>query len=272
MSKKWTEKEIDFLIENYNKGAKYCSDFLDRKIYAIRKKANMLNISYVKNRGIYEKEFLSKIISESSSYKESLVKMGLRAAGGNYKILKKYIDIYNISIEHFESAKEVAKRNLLKEKKSLDEILVQNSTYSRTHLKKRLYDDGILERKCKLCGQGEEWNGMKISLIIDHINGIYDDNRLENLRIVCPNCNAGLDTHVGKNKKKISNFCVCGSEINKNSKKCIICNRIDFRKVIRPSVEELLKEIEEYGYVATGKKYGVSDNAVRKWIKNKNIE
>lgn len=53
-----------------------------------------------------------------------------------------------------------------------------------------------------MCGQGEEWNGKKMSLILDHINGVHNDNRLENLRIVCPNCNATLDTHCGKNNKK----------------------------------------------------------------------
>lgn len=203
MSKKWTEEEVNFLIENYKKeGAKYCSDILNRKIYAIRKKANMLNISYVKNKGIYEKEFIQKVVNDSVSYKESLIKMGLRAAGGNYKILKKYINLYGLSISHFESPEEVSKRNLFKDKIPLDEVLVENSTYSRTSLKIRLYDAKILERECSLCGQDENWNGMKISLILDHINGVYNDNRLENLRIVCPNCNAGLDTHTGKNANK----------------------------------------------------------------------
>lgn len=51
------------------------------------------------------------------------------------------------------------------------------------------------------CGQGEEWMGKKMSLILDHINGVHDDNRIQNLRIVCPNCNATLDTHCGKNVK-----------------------------------------------------------------------
>jgi len=268
MSKKWTEEEINFLIENYkNKGARYCSDFLDRKIYAIRKKANMLKISYIKNRGIYEKEFIEKIVSESISYKESLIKMGLRAAGGNYKILKKYINLYDISVEHFESAEDVSKRNLFKTKIPLGEVLVENSTYSRNQLKDRLYHEGIKKRNCELCGQGENWNGFKISLIIDHINGIYNDNRLENLRIVCPNCNAGLETHAGKNINRYINKCDCGTIITKDSKSCKICNEVKKRKVERPDYQELLIDINEIGYSATGRKYGVTDNAIRKWIK-----
>ena len=62
-----------------------------------------------------------------------------------------------------------------------------------------LYKEEILSPVCSLCGQDENWNGMKISLILDHINGIHNDNRIENLRIVCPNCNAGLDTFAGRN-------------------------------------------------------------------------
>lgn len=60
---------------------------------------------------------------------------------------------------------------------------------------RKIYEAGLKQRKCELCGQGEDWNGMKISLILDHINGINNDHRIENLRIVCPNCNATLDTH-----------------------------------------------------------------------------
>jgi predicted amidophosphoribosyltransferase len=64
---------------------------------------------------------------------------------------------------------------------------------------------------------------MKISLILDHINGIHNDNRIENLRIVCPNCNAGLDTFAGKNVNKRNYYCKCGAEILKHSSMCITC-------------------------------------------------
>ena len=63
------------------------------------------------------------------------------------------------------------------------------------------YKEGIKKRKCELCGQGEEWNGKHMSLILDHINGNPNDNRLENLQIVCPNCNATLPTHCRGHKK-----------------------------------------------------------------------
>ena len=145
--------------------------------------------------------------------------------------------------------------NRMKENKvELKLVLVENSSYSRSSLKKRLYEEGIKARICEMCGQDENWNGMKISLILDHINGVYNDNRLENLRIVCPNCNAGLETHCGKNKRK---------KVNKTKNK----ERLNRRKVIRPSYELLKEEIKKYGYSATGRKYNVSDNAVRKWLK-----
>ena len=100
---------------------------------------------------------------------------------------------------------------------------------------------------------------MKISLILDHINGVHNDNRIENLRIVCPNCNAGLDTFAGKNNKSENKEKI--KEIKKQE------NTNSRRKVERPPIEQLIKEIGEIGYSATGRKYGVSDNAIRKWIK-----
>src|SRR3954451_3875077 len=85
-------------------------------------------------------------------------------------------------------------------RRPLEEVLVENSSYSRGSLKARLYAEGLKERRCELCGQGEEWFGARMSLILDHINGDATDNRLENLQIVCPNCAATLETHCGRNK------------------------------------------------------------------------
>jgi hypothetical protein len=131
--------------------------------------------------------------------------------GYSFKSLREFISKNSIDISHFKSEEiRLAKMNnyiVNNVKKPTAELLVINSTAQRKEIKKRLYDEGLKERKCELdnCGQGEIWRGKRISLILDHINGINNDNRLENLRIVCPNCNATLDTHCRGSKKIKSN-------------------------------------------------------------------
>ena len=218
-------------------------------------------------KNTWSKENLEKIIKESLSQTDVLKKLGLRNGGDNYKTLRKYIELYEINVSHFLTCF----NNILNLKKItlLNDILIEKSTFDRGHLKEKLYKEGLKEPKCELCGQTEEWNGKKMSLILDHINGVYNDNRIENLRIVCPNCNSTLDTHCGKNKKKKIYYCECGNIKHKNSNKCIKCKSIEQRKIKnRPEYEILKKEIEIYGYTGTGRKYKVSDNCIRKWLKD----
>jgi hypothetical protein len=136
---------------------------------------------------------------------------------------------------------------------------------------------------CELCGQGEEWKGMRMSLILDHVNGVSNDNRLQNLRIVRPNCAATLDTHCArKNRHAVSpRPCeLCGTMFvppRPQQRHCSIecgCrhgnrNRApkpDRRKVPRPSYQQLTTD-KSMSVVAVGRRYGVSDNAIRKWIR-----
>jgi hypothetical protein len=75
------------------------------------------------------------------------------------------------------------------------------ATGDRASVKRHLLEAGILENRCSWCGISE-WRGQPISIQIDHINGIRDDNRIENLRMLCPNCHSQTETFAAKNNKK----------------------------------------------------------------------
>ena len=75
----------------------------------------------------------------------------------------------------------------------------KHPTYNRKQLKKRLLVLNILEEKCDECGLGTEWNGKEIVLELDHINGVNNDHRLENIRILCPNCHSQTTHFKGRN-------------------------------------------------------------------------
>jgi uncharacterized C2H2 Zn-finger protein len=122
-----------------------------------------------------------------------------------------------------------------------------------------------------------------MSLVLDHINGVRDDHRLENLRILCPNCNATLDTHCGRNKPRLMSEreCPrCGAVFTPDRDGQRYCSRAcgaggdriggprpDLRRVERPPYERLMAELAASSYVAVGRTYGVSDNAIRKWVR-----
>lgn len=80
-----------------------------------------------------------------------------------------------------------------------EDVFVENSTYARHHIKSRIIKQEMVPYKCDCCGIGPEWNGKPMPLILDHINGINNDNRIENLRFVCSNCDSQLDTYKSRN-------------------------------------------------------------------------
>jgi hypothetical protein len=85
---------------------------------------------------------------------------------------------------------------------SLDQVMIENSSYARHLLRRRLITNNLIPYRCACCNIGPEWQGKPMPLILDHINGINNDNRLENLRFVCSNCDSQLDTYKARNKRK----------------------------------------------------------------------
>lgn len=275
-SKNWSEEDLLFLRQNYvEKGSLYCAQQLSRTRASIRRKAEAIGATNERH-GKYDRKTLVEAVAASANIMEVVRKTGRSAGGGTHNIVKKYIKQYAIDTSHFETQADRA-RKIRREPVPLTEVLVENSTYGRTELKARLYKEGLKERKCELCGQGEEWQGKRMSLILDHINGVNNDNRLPNLRIVCPNCNATLETHAGRNVKNKKKCIDCGAKVAVRGTRCKPCliksesfiqNAIKRRKVKeRPTQEQLTADIAELGYLGTGRKYGVSDNAIRKWEK-----
>ena len=81
-------------------------------------------------------------------------------------------------------------------------VMTENSSYSRTHLRKRIINNSLIPYKCAICKIGPEWQGKPMPLILDHINGVNDDHRISNLRFVCSNCDCQLPTYKSKNRFK----------------------------------------------------------------------
>lgn len=146
---------------------------------------------------------LKKSVLNSTSYRQVLNKLGLKEAGGNYAQIKKYIKEYQLNTKHFKGRGwNKGLRGIGKPRIPLEKILIKNSNFQSFKLKKRLFLAGLKLQSCELCGWAKRKKDDYLPLELDHINGDRYDNRLENLRILCPNCHSLQPTHRGRNIKK----------------------------------------------------------------------
>ena len=142
----------------------------------------------------FSDEDFSKIVKESSTMLEVAQKLGYTShSGSNGNRIRYRIDQLKLSTDHFTLG------NRRPIKRTPENIFIENSTASQKTVRKYYLIGNYSEYKCSICGQEPFWNNQELTLILDHINGKNHDDRLENLRWVCPNCNQQLDTTNGKN-------------------------------------------------------------------------
>ncbi len=242
---------------------------------------------------------LQAIIARSPSISQVLKEIGVDPYGGFHTKFKERCKKDGIDLSKFprgSTANKGRKFGPHKTRIPNEKLFIENSHTGRNIVRRRLLSEKQIPYKCAWCGMGPQWKGKKLSLVLDHINGVNNDHRLENLRFLCPNCNAQTPTYGGKNTAlagtggrntagttKCANCVVCEAKISpKNiSRKCRKCwhqsaeakaqreNIGKFRRVKdRPTKEELQALIGENTWVSIGRMYGVSDNAIRKWAKD----
>ena len=216
------------------------------------------------------KDEFQKIISESTTYLEVINKLGFSpgSGSGNYKTI-----LARVKVDELDTSS--IKRTVVTRRNPaipLSDILVAQSSYlNGSSLKRRLFDSKLLKNECYLCGLSSLWNGKPLVLQLDHINGTHNDNRIENLRILCPNCHTQTSTFTGRKNKNRKTCFDCGDAIRKKNVRCRKCEnqrKIGLNtKINWPSPEELTRLVQETNFVQVGKRLGVTDNAIRKRLK-----
>ena len=142
-----------------------------------------------------------ELLKKSSTISEVLFKLGYTVKGNSwgYSQVKRRMDDLNLDYSIFKGKSAVIKTNKLNNVRKED-ILKENCKHQRIVLRRYIIKNDLIPYKCAICGC-TEWQGKTLSLELDHINGINNDNRLENLRFLCPNCHSQTSTYGSRNQQ-----------------------------------------------------------------------
>lgn len=238
-------------------------------------------------------EEFSQLFYRSHNEREFAYSLGiLNLGGGTYFSLKKRCERLGLDgRKQWAGAKRVSS---LPVHQNDETYFAENTAHTGADTRTRIRREGLLPYRCSICGNSGRWNEQELTLEIDHINGDHFDNRLANLRFLCPNCHSQTQTYGGKNArtrplrkeppKNVSFvfanapgspreekflFCRrCGKPITRWSKRglCPECAAFFARKVKRPDPAKVLIDVSRHGLTWSGQKYGVSVSTIRKWL------
>lgn len=154
----------------------------------------------------YTDEEFIEAVKTSTSRRQVLEKLGLKETGGNYANILNKIERFELDTTHFTGTSWGKGKTVLDDPRigglGRDEIFTENSKANSSYVRSLIVKYNLLEYKCQLCGIEPFWNEKKLNLQLDHISGERADQRLENLRWLCPNCHSQTETYGSKNSKK----------------------------------------------------------------------
>jgi hypothetical protein len=213
-------------------------------------------------------EAVHEAVSRSTSLTQALQLLGLRAAGGNFRALHEACGRFDLEPPVCTSWQPPPS-----EATSDDLVFCENSSYmNRNQIKARLLRSGV-PNKCAACGLGPRWNGRPLVLQLEHVNGVFNDNRIGNLALLCPNCHSQTETFTGRNRTATKVPCKhCSHLIHPTAQRCAVCRRWQVKRTGRPKIDwpetqELRRMVASSSFSAVARTLGVSDTAVHKRLR-----
>ncbi|MER6850028.1 HNH endonuclease signature motif containing protein [Streptomyces flaveolus] len=164
-----------------------------------------VDVSHFRREGVkWTRDVLEPVVASSTSVNEVLRRLGLDLVGGHHTNISRRIKAHGIDTSHFTAAVRTERQRDNRRRRTAEEILVEESSAHAkrvpgSRLKRAMLELGTEER-CTLCGIEPMWLGEPLPLEVDHIDGNWRNNRMENLRMLCPNCHAATDSYRGRGK------------------------------------------------------------------------
>lgn len=212
------------------------------------------------------KEQLQQMVNESSSFQEVLRKFNMENTSGNYRMLRKRIREDEIDLTSINSVKKLnGNKERFMTQRTNDELFTENNTAYTETVKRRIIKENLMPYECQICKTNDIWQNKKITLILDHINGVSNDHRLSNLRFLCPNCNSQTDTFCGRNNLKLKHKCPkCQKPFQGIGSVCKSCHYDSATfKITKEELTSLMLKLRTYK--AISRKLGVAHGTVKKY-------